>query len=105
MGKPHRSADREVGGLVAPAHPSDRNPLNAMAVPPASGRFPIARGPSVARALSYSLLKGRVLGPASGALFGVVEYERERAQMVLDLMRMGIRDERVIAAMARVPRE
>jgi len=34
-----------------------------------------------------------------------VEYERERAQMVLDLRRMGIRDERVVAAMARVPRE
>src|SRR5437867_8190652 len=39
------------------------------------------------------------------ASFGVVEYERERAQMVLDLRRMGIRDERVVAAMARVPRE
>jgi protein-L-isoaspartate(D-aspartate) O-methyltransferase len=34
-----------------------------------------------------------------------VEYERERAQMALDLMRMGIRDERVLAAIAKVPRE
>jgi protein-L-isoaspartate(D-aspartate) O-methyltransferase len=36
-----------------------------------------------------------------------VEYERERAraEMVRDLMRMGVRDERVLAAMAKVPRD
>lgn len=36
-----------------------------------------------------------------------MEYERERAraEMVRDLMRMGVRDERVLAAMAKVPRD
>jgi protein-L-isoaspartate(D-aspartate) O-methyltransferase len=34
-----------------------------------------------------------------------MDFEDERAQMVRDLRRMGIRDERVLAAMARVPRE
>jgi protein-L-isoaspartate(D-aspartate) O-methyltransferase len=34
-----------------------------------------------------------------------VDYERERAQMVRDLERMGIRDQRVLAAMGQVPRE
>jgi protein-L-isoaspartate(D-aspartate) O-methyltransferase len=34
-----------------------------------------------------------------------VDYERERAHMVRDLERMGIRDQRVLAAMAQVPRE
>ena len=34
-----------------------------------------------------------------------MDFERERAEMARDLMRMGIRDERVLAAMAKVPRE
>ncbi|HLQ04438.1 MAG TPA: protein-L-isoaspartate(D-aspartate) O-methyltransferase, partial [Verrucomicrobiae bacterium] len=34
-----------------------------------------------------------------------MDFEYERAQMVRDLRRMGIRDERVLAAMAKVPRE
>src|SRR2546422_4258549 len=34
-----------------------------------------------------------------------MDYERQRAEMARDLRRMGIRDERVLAAMARVPRE
>jgi protein-L-isoaspartate(D-aspartate) O-methyltransferase len=34
-----------------------------------------------------------------------VDYERERAHMVRDLERMGIRDQRVLAAMGQVPRE
>ena len=34
-----------------------------------------------------------------------MDYERQRDEMVRDLRRMGIRDERVLAAMRRVPRE
>ncbi len=34
-----------------------------------------------------------------------MDYERERLEMVRDLRRMGIRDERVVAAMTKVPRE
>lgn len=34
-----------------------------------------------------------------------MDYELERLEMVRELVRMGIRDERVLAAMARVPRE
>jgi protein-L-isoaspartate(D-aspartate) O-methyltransferase len=34
-----------------------------------------------------------------------VDYEGERAMMVRDLRRMGIRDERVLVAMGKVPRE
>jgi protein-L-isoaspartate(D-aspartate) O-methyltransferase len=34
-----------------------------------------------------------------------VDFEHERAEMVRDLRRMGIKDERVLAAMAKVPRE
>jgi protein-L-isoaspartate(D-aspartate) O-methyltransferase len=35
----------------------------------------------------------------------VLEYESERLAMVRDLRRMGIRDERVLGAMAAIPRE
>jgi protein-L-isoaspartate(D-aspartate) O-methyltransferase len=34
-----------------------------------------------------------------------VDFEHERLEMVCELRRMGIRDERVLAAMAKVPRE
>ena len=34
-----------------------------------------------------------------------MDFERERMEMVRQLARMGIRDDRVLAAMARVPRE
>jgi protein-L-isoaspartate(D-aspartate) O-methyltransferase len=34
-----------------------------------------------------------------------MDYERQRDEMVRDLRRMGIRDERVLAAMRKVPRE
>jgi len=34
-----------------------------------------------------------------------MDYERQRGEMARDLRRMGIRDERVLAAMRRVPRE
>ena len=34
-----------------------------------------------------------------------MDYERERLEMVRDLRRMGIKDERVLMAMAKVPRE
>src|SRR5438445_8993154 len=34
-----------------------------------------------------------------------MDYEHERLEMVRDLRRMGIKDERVLAAMAKVPRE
>jgi len=35
----------------------------------------------------------------------VMDYEREREAMVRQLRRMGIRDERVLAAIAKIPRE
>jgi uncharacterized protein YprB with RNaseH-like and TPR domain len=42
-----RALQSKPGGERGSGAGTDRNPLNAMADPPASGRYPIARGPSV----------------------------------------------------------
>src|SRR2546428_13488216 len=98
--------------MAAAPNPSLRGgtptPRRAGTPPPRVAPRPGAPAPALgAAAADLSARQGsspRSRFPVS-ASFGVVEYERERAQMVLDLRRMGIRDERVVAAMARVPRE
>src|SRR5205814_5318502 len=61
-----------------------------------SGRCPMSRGPSVGPALTRD---------SYGHTIRWLDYSPERLAMVADLRRMGIRDERVLAAMAKVPRE
>jgi len=56
----------------------------------------MARGPSVGPALTTR---------PSGHTIRLVDFLSDRDQMVRELRRMGIRDERVLAAMAKVPRE
>src|SRR6266446_4034874 len=56
----------------------------------------MARGPSVGPALTRA---------SHGHTIRLVDSQSDRDQMVRDLRRMGIRDERVLAAMAKVPRE
>src|SRR2546427_4041447 len=107
MGKPHRSADREEHRLAARAEfaVGSAETLSTRRGPPVLRTEPHRAG-ALGAAARFLVPQGS--SPRSrfhGTLFSVVEYERERAQMVLDLMRMGIRDERVVAAMARVPRE
>ncbi len=72
------SGERGLGGGT------DRNPLNAMADPPASGRYPIARGPSVGAA-------------ASGPRFEVREQRIALDDLALEIVGRGACDPLLVA--------
>jgi len=103
VGLTHWRAHREDRGVTV-RRGLDRNPLYATADPPAFGRFPIARRYAL-RGPCPCLGRARSRLAVLWAHNSFVEFEYERALMVRDLARMGIRNERVLAAMAKVPRE
>src|SRR5213593_3310081 len=100
MGLTHRCANREDRRLAA-SRRKDRNPLFApgsprLRTPEPAPRRAGALGPSgVPYAVASSI----------GSTIRPMDFQSERDLMVRELRRMGIRDERVLAAMAKVPRE
>src|SRR5207245_8580439 len=82
-----------------------RYPSRPGTPPPRGGPRSFPRSRPLA---SFSVLPALASPPVasrSAQYFGRMDYERQRDEMVRDLRRMGIRDERVLAAMRRVPRE